>query len=541
MPRVLIADKLEPAGLDLLAKAGVEVDNRPGLKGDDLKAALQASDAVICRSQPKITADLLENPGKLKAIARAGVGVDTIDVPAATRKGVVVMNTPGGNTVSAAEHTVALMMALARQIPAADAAMKAGRWDRNKFLGTQLAGKTLGVIGLGRIGLEVARRAMGLDMRVIGFDPFVASARAAELGVQAAPNIDALLPECDFLTLHLPLTPETKHLIGADRLARLKPTARVLNVARGGIIDEQALADALKAGAIAGAAVDVFAVEPAPADNPLRAAPNCVLTPHLGASTVEAQENVAVEAAQLILDFLLRGQVANAVNMAALDPAELAALRQHLDLARRLGLLHAQLAAGPVKRAALTYKGDLAGKKTKLLTAAFTAGLLGYRLADGVNLVNAEVTARDRGIEIAESASPKKGDFASVLQAEVETDAGTRSLSGTLFGDQYPRLVSVGPYRLESYLDGTLLLFHHTDAPGLIGFVGTIFGRHQVNIAAMTVGRTGTTPGGQAIGVLNLDSAPSAAAIAEVAAHPQITDVSVVTLPPAGELPGWLG
>jgi len=541
MFRVLIADKLEPAGIELLTRAGIEVDNRPGLKGDELKAALQGADAVIARSQPKITAELLENPGRLKAIARAGVGVDTIDVPAATRKGIVVMNTPGGNTVAAAEHTIALMMALARQIPAADAIMKAGGWDRNKFLGTQLAGKTLGVVGLGRIGLEVARRAIGLDMTVIGFDPFMTSAKAAELGIKPAKDLAALLPEVDFLTIHIPLTPETKHIIGAAQLAAMKPTARVLNVARGGIIDEAALAEALKAGTIAGAGIDVFAVEPSPANDPLRSAPNTVLTPHLGASTVEAQENVAVEAAQLIADFLLKGVVANAVNMAAVDRAELEGLRQYVDLARRLGLLHSQLAGGPIRRAALTYKGELAGKKTKLLTAAFTAGLLELPLAGGVNLVNAEVTARDRGIEIVESTNPRKGDFAAVMHAEVETDAGTETAAGTLFGDQYLRLVQLGAYRLECYLDGTLFVFQHTDAPGLIGFVGTIFGQHDVNIAAMAVGRTGNAPGGQAIGVLNLDSGPSAEAIAAVRGHGKITRVSVVKLPPAGETPPWLG
>jgi D-3-phosphoglycerate dehydrogenase len=541
MPRVLIADKLEPAGIDLLTQAGIEVDNRPGLKGDDLKAALRQADAVICRSQPKITAAELDSPGKLRAIARAGVGVDTIDVPAATRKGIVVMNTPGGNTVSAAEHTVALMMALARQIPAADAVMKAGGWDRNKFVGSQLTGKTLGVVGLGRIGLEVAKRAKGLEMEVIGFDPFVTSARAAELGLTPAANLDALLPRVDFLTLHIPLTAETKNLIGPRELGLMKKTARVLNVARGGIIDEQALADALKAGTIAGAGIDVFGTEPAPADNPLRGAPNVVLTPHLGASTVEAQESVALEAAQLVRDFLLKGVVANAVNMAAVDRAELEALRQYVDLARRLGLLHAQLARGPIKRASLTYKGELAGKKTKLLTAAFTAGLLEFRLAENVNLVNAEVTARDRGIEIVESASPRKGDFAAVMSAEVETDAGSQVAAGTLFGDQYLRLVQLGPYRLESYLDGTLFVFTHVDAPGLIGFVGTIFGEHRVNIAAMNVGRAGPVPGGPAIGVLNLDSLPPEEAVAAVRGDGRIASATVVKLPAAGELPPWLG
>ena len=539
MPRVFIADKLEIAGIELLTTSGIEVDNRPGLTGDALLTALRSADAVIVRSATKITAAQLDQPGRLKAIVRAGVGVDTIDVPAATRKGIVVMNTPGGNTISAAEHTIALMMSLARHVPAADAGMKAGKWDRGKYMGTQLTGKTLGVIGLGRIGREVAQRAIGLGMTVLAFDPFVTPAKAAELGYNATANIAELLPRVDFLTVHVPLTDETKSLIGTEELASMRKSARVLNVARGGIIDEAALAAALKAGVIAGAGIDVFSTEPPAADNPLLSAPNIVLTPHLGASTVEAQENVAVEAAQLLADFLLRGVVANAVNMAAMDRAELDGLRYHIELAYRLGVLQSQLAVGPIRKATLTFKGDLAGKKTKLLTAAFTAGLLEARLSQGVNLVNAELIARERGIEIAETASPKRGDFASLLQTEVESEI-TQTAAGTLFGDQYARLVQMGPYRLESYLDGTLFVFTHSDMPGLIGFVGTIFGKHSTNIASMTVGRTGTCPGGQAIGVLNLDSVPPQEAVDAVKAHPHVSGVTVVKLPPQGEVPGWM-
>lgn len=539
MPRVLIADKLESTGIELLRAAGVEVDNRPGLKGEELKAAIRAADALICRSQPKLTAEYFEDVGKLRAVARAGVGVDNIDVPAATRKGVVVMNTPGGNTVSAAEHTVALLLALSRRIPAADATMKAGGWDRNKFVGTEVAGKTLGVVGLGRIGREVARRAKGMDMRVIALDPFVTPAKAAELGYETAASLDELLPKVDFLTLHVPGGAETKSLIGARELGLMKRTARILNVARGGIVDEKALADALAAGTIAGAGIDVFTAEPVVPENPLLKAPNVILTPHLGASTLEAQENVAIEAAQLIANFLQRGQVANAVNMAAVNPAELAEVRPFVDLARRLGLLQAQLAQGAVRKASLSYRGELAGQKTRLLTAAFTAGLLEYRLSEGVNLVNAELLARERGIEIAESSSPKKGDFAALLHTEVETEKGTVTAAGTLFGDQYVRLVQLGPFRMEGYLDGVLLVFTHRDAPGLIGFVGTIFGSHGVNIAQMTVGRQ--APGGEAIGILNLDSPPPEAALDAVKANPHIHSMSVVKLPPAGELPTWLG
>jgi D-3-phosphoglycerate dehydrogenase / 2-oxoglutarate reductase len=538
MPRVFIADKLEAAGVQVLTQAGIEVDNRPGLKGDELKAALKAADAVIVRSATTLTAALLDDPGLLKAVARAGVGVDNIDVPAATRRGIVVMNTPGGNTVSAAEHTIALMFALARRVPTADATMKAGGWDRNKFVGTQLTGKTLGVVGLGRIGREVAKRAAGLEMKVVAFDPFVTPEKVAELGYTGVPSVAAMLPVVDFLTIHVPLTDETKSLIGAAELATMKKTARVLNVARGGIIDEAALAAALAAGTIAGAGIDVFVQEPPPADCPLLTAPNIVLTPHLGASTVEAQENVALEAAELLRDYLLKGIVANAVNMAAVDRKELDELRQYVDLARRLGLLHAQMAQGTIRRVSLTYKGDLAGRKTKLLTAAFTAGLLELRVSN-VNLVNAEVLARDRGIEVVAASSPKKDDFAGLMQADVETDKKTYTAAGTLFGNQYLRLVRLGAFRLEAYLDGTLFLFSHRDRPGLIGFVGNTFGAHGVNIAAMNLGRQ--APGGEAIGVLNLDSVPPAEAVAAAAQHEHITSVSVVTLPAEGASAPWLG
>ncbi len=540
MPRVLIADNLEAAAAETLKKLGVSVDHRPELSKNpaELKAVLPTYDAVIVRSAAKITAEMLENPGKLRAIARAGVGVDTIDVVAATRKGVIVMNTPGGNTVSAAEHTIALLMSLSRLVPQADATMKAGKWDRSKFVGTQVTGKTLGVIGLGRIGREVAKRAVGLEMKVLAFDPFVTPEKVAEMGYKAAASIEAMLPEVDYLTIHVPLTNDTKSLIGANELAKMKKSARVLNVARGGIIDEQALADALKAGTIAGAGIDVFTVEPAVADNPLLTAPNIVLTPHLGASTVEAQENVAIEAAELIANFLLKGIVLNAVNMAAVNRKELDELRQYVDLARRLGMLHAQMCHGRIKKVMLTYKGDLASRKTQLLTSAFTAGLLESHMG-GVNLVNAEVMARDRGIEIVASSSPKKEDFASLMQADVETDKKTYTAAGTLFGNQYLRLVRLGQFRLEAYLDGLLFIFSHYDRPGVVGFMGNTFGKHGVNIGAMNLGRQ--APGGEAIGVMNLDANPPEAAVNEILQHEHIISASVVKLPAEGETPAWLG
>jgi len=539
MPRVLICDKLEAAGIELLKKAGIEVDNRPGLKGAELADALHAADAAIVRSGTTITAELLESPGKLRAVARAGVGVDNIDVPAATRKGVVVMNTPGGNTISAAEHTIALMMSLARHIPVADAGMKAGKWDRGKYIGAQVSGKTLGVIGLGRIGREVARRAVGLDMKVVGYDPFLTPDRAAQLGINAFSNLDELLPHCDFLTIHVPMTDETKGMIGERAMSLLPKGARLLNVARGGIIDEEALVAALKSGRVAGAALDVFVQEPPAADSPLLTAPNIVLTPHLGASTVEAQEAVALEAAQLLIDYLTRGVVQCAVNMAAFNRKELDEMRHYVDLARRLGMLQANMASGPIVKAELTYRGELAKKGTKLLTAAFAAGLLESRLTESVNLINAELLARERGIEIVESAQPNKGDFSNLMQTEVFSGSKSLVASGTLFGKEYLRLVQLGPYRIESYLDGVLLAFTHHDVPGLIGYIGTVFGKHNVNIASMNVGRQ--MPGGEAIAVLNLDNPPPEEALKEVKNHEKIYNINVVKLPPLGEMPVWFG
>lgn len=539
MARVFVSDKLEASGLQMLREAGLEVDHREKLTGSALQEAVQAAEVLIVRSATRVTAQLLEHPGKLRAVVRAGVGVDNIDVPAATRKGIVVMNTPGGNTVSTAEHTIAMMMTLARLIPAADASLRSGKWERSRFVGTQLAGKVLGVVGLGRIGREVARRALGLDMKVIGYDPFLAPDRAAQLGIEAVANLDDLLPRCDFLTVHTPLTEETRDLIGAAQLARMKRGSRVLNCARGGIINEAALAEALKSGHLAGAALDVFVEEPPPGEHPLLQLPNVVVTPHLGASTLEAQDAVAREAAALTIGFLTRGEIQFAVNMAAVDRTELAELKLYVDMARRLGLLHAQMCQGAIRRAELSYRGEVARRSTKLITAAFTAGLLESRLAQEVNIVNAELLARERGIEVIEQINTRKGDFGTLIKAEVTTDKKTYTAAATLFGNQYLRLVQLGPYHLDAIMDGIMLLFTHRDVPGLIGHIGTIFGKHQVNIAAMTVGRQ--QPGGEAIAVLNLDTAPPEEALQEVRRHPQISSLSMVKLPPPGEMPVWFG
>ncbi|MCI0379208.1 MAG: phosphoglycerate dehydrogenase [Gemmataceae bacterium] len=539
MPRVFISDKLEANGLDLLERAGLELDNRPGLKDAALGDAIQKAEGMIVRSGTKVTAELLENPGKLRAIVRAGVGVDNIDVAAATRKGIVVMNTPGGNTVSTAEHTITMLMSLARHIPAADASLHAKKWDRSKFVGTQLAGKSLGIVGLGRIGREVARRAAGLDMKVVGFDPFLTADRAAQLGIEAVPDLASLLPRVDFLTVHTPLTPETTNLIGAKEIAQMRTGARILNCARGGIVNEEALAEALKSGQLAGAALDVFVEEPPSPDHPLLALSNVVVTPHLGAATVEAQESVALEAAQLLVDYLTKGVIGFAVNMAAVDRTELNEVRLYVDMARRLGLLHAQMCQGTIKKADITYRGEVARRSTRLITAAFAAGLLEKHLDQGVNIVNAELLARERGIEIAEQSNPKKGDFSTLIRIDVATDKKTYTAAGTLFGNQFLRLVTLGPYHLDAHMDGILLIFTHRDVPGLIGFIGTIFGKHHVNIAQMNVGRQ--MAGGEAIAVLNLDNPPPPEALEEVRCHPQISSLSVVKLPPPGEMPPWFG
>jgi D-3-phosphoglycerate dehydrogenase len=537
--RVLVTDKLAEEGLALLrAEPGLEVIVNTKLDPEALKAALRDADGIVIRSGTQLTADVLRDQPRLKVIVRAGVGVDNIDVPTASRQGIVVMNTPGGNTVSTAEHTMALMLALSRNVARANESLKAGRWDRNKFTGSQLGGKTLGIVGLGRVGLAVAKRAQGFDMKVIGFDPFLSSERAAELGIESVSPLEALWGQCDYITVHTPLSAETRNLIGRKELEQMKPGVRIINCARGGLIDEPALAEALTSGKVAGAAVDVFDPEPPPGDNPLVGHPQVLVTPHLGASTEEAQVSVAVEAARLLADFFQRGQIRFAVNMPTLDRAELEELRLYLDLGRRLGMLHAQMDRGTVKSATVRYRGDVADKKTRLITASFAAGWMESALEEQVNLVNAEILAKERGIAIVEETSNDPGDFGTMIQTEVATEKKSYFAAGTLFGKEFVRLVRLGPYRLDAHLDGTLLIFTHRDKPGLIGFIGTLFGQHKVNIAQMNVGRE--HPGGEAIGVVNLDSVPPDEALEQVRKHPDILSVSLIRLPEAGATPPWL-
>jgi D-3-phosphoglycerate dehydrogenase len=540
MPSVIVLDDLSQDGLALLAAApGITYEVRTGLKGKELRNALREFDGAICRSGAKLTADVLEGNRKLKAIVRAGVGTDNIDKAAATRAGIVVMNTPAGNTLSTAEQTITLLLALSRNVAPAYQSLIEGRWDRKKYMGTQVAGKTLGIVGLGRIGVAVAQRAKALEMKVLGYDPFLSKERAQELGIEPVETVDQMLPVVDYLTVHTPLTDETRNLIDTPQLEKMKTGVRLVNCARGGIYNEGALVAGLQSGKIAGVALDVFAEEPC-TNSPLFGMPGVLCTPHLGASTEEAQAQVAVEAVGLLTDFLTTGAIRHAVNVAPIDRQTLESLRGYLDVAYRLGRFMAGLVSGGVKSCRLNYRGEIADRDTKVLTAAFAAGLLQHALDEEVNLVNAELLLRERGVELATESRTDMGAFRSSMKAEVAADQSRHQATGTVFGQSMPRLVSLDGYRLEAYLDGCLLVFTHKDVPGIIGGVGTIFGQYGVNIGQMAVGRAGDKPGGDAVGILNLDSEPPAQALEDVRKLHSIGSTKVIHLPPAGELPGWL-
>lgn len=541
MYRVLITDSLSPAGLEILEQTdGIEPVVRSGLTPEQVREELRSCDAIIIRSGTTLTPEILDGQQRLKCIARAGVGVDNIDLEAATKAGVLVMNTPSGNTISTAEHTFAMMLALSRNIGPAHASMKAGKWDRKSFQGNQLAGKTLALIGLGRIGLSVASRAKAFEMNVIGYDPLISEEKCRELGIELSRDVDDVVSRCDYLSVHTPLTEETRGIINADRLAAMRRGARLINCARGGIIDENALADAIESGHIAGAAVDVFVSEP-PTDRRLADLPQVLATPHLGASTSEAQELVAVEAAELVVAYLKRNEIRCAVNMAPVSASEMGELQNYLNLSYRMGLLAAQMTRQQGLRSAeVTYRGEAATRKTRVLTSAFTAGLMEGALDESVNIINAIATAQERGIHIRESVTDVCENFSSMVSVSVETDQGRFDASGTLFGNQFMRLVRLDEFQFEAYLDGLLLIYRHRDVPGVIGYIGTVFGEHDVNIAQMAMGRRQSQPGGDSVAVLNLDSEPSAEAIARVEGHPEVHGVEMVRLPPAEAPLPWL-
>ena len=540
MQKVIVLDNIAQEGLDLLdAATGITYEIRTGLKGEELRQALAEFDGAVCRSGVKITGEALEGNRRLKAIVRAGVGTDNIDKAMATRQGIVVMNTPAGNTLSTAEHAFALMLSLSRNVAAAHQSLVEGRWDRKSYMGTQLADKTLGIVGLGRIGKEVAKRAQAFEMRVIGYDPFLSAEAAAKLGIERVENVRDMLPRIDYLSVHTPLTAETKNLIGQAEIALLKPGARLINAARGGIYNEAALVEGIKSGKLGGVAMDVYENEPC-TDSPLFTLPNVICTPHLGASTEEAQTQVAVEACQLLINYLTTGEIRHAVNAAAVDPKTLASLRGFIDLAYRLGRFSAQWQEGALETCTLNYRGEVADKDTRMLTSAFCAGLLENALEEDVNIINADVLLREHGIELAEEKQSRAGVFSSAITAELVNDGQKLIVGGTLFGNNMPRLIRLDDYRLEAYLDGNLLVFKHHDVPGIIGAVGTIFGRHGINIAQMSVGRNSDKPGGEAVGVLNLDGVPDQSTISDVLNQEGVVGVKVVELPAAGELPSWL-
>src|ERR687889_867577 len=474
--KIFVADDVSESGLEPLRAAGFAVEKRTGLKGDELAEAVAGADGLVVRSETKVTAALLESAGRLRVIGRAGVGVDNIDVAAATGRGVVVMNAPDGNTMTTAEHTLALLLALARRVPQGQASLKAGRWERKQFVGVELRGKTLGVVGLGRIGRVVASRALGFEMRVVAFDPFVAPEQLREQGLELA-TLEEVCARADFITVHTPLTPETRGIIGARELSRMKPGVRVINCARGGLIDERALYDAIKEGRVAGAALDVFEEEPPPSDHPLLSLAEVVVTPHLGASTREAQEGVAVIVAEQMRDFFLTGAVRGAVNTPSVGAQELKALEPYINLAERLGRFHAQLVDEPVHGVEIEYAGEAAGLDAAPVTRAFLAGLL-RNMSARVNVVNSMLIAEERGISVKVSQRHGGGgETREPLRTRVSTAAGGREVAGALFGrDSDGRVTEIDGFRIEAVPAGNMILTRNSDVPGVVGRVGTILG-----------------------------------------------------------------
>jgi D-3-phosphoglycerate dehydrogenase len=503
--RVLVSDKLSEEGLAALREASdVEVVVKTDLKPEELLKEIEEADGLLVRSASKVTAAVIEAAKNLQVIGRAGVGVDNIDVEAATRRGVVVCNSPEGNTAAAAEHTWALLLAVARNIPAADASMKAGEWKRSAFMGVELLNKTLGVIGLGKIGAEVAAWGRAFGMKVLACDPFVSAERAERTGVELV-ELSDLLARSDFITLHVPLTKDTRGLLNAEALKQVKSGARIVNCSRGGVVDEAALAEAIKDGRVAAAGLDVFEKEP-PADSPLLGLSKVVLTPHLGASTEEAQVKVAVDVSQQVLDVLHGRPARSAVNVMPVSAETLRALQPYLTLAEKLGRFHGQLADGPMTAAELVYAGALADEDTQLLTRAFLKGLFEPILDIPVNLVNSSLVAETRGLRVMESRSRESEDYVSLITSKVTTDGQERVIAGTLFGHREPRIVRMDRYRVDFVPAGIMLVSIHIDKPGMIGRVGTIMGQHSINIAGMHVGRGQPGPGGRSVMVLALDN-----------------------------------
>ena len=503
MPKVLISDKLSPAAVAIFRDRGIEVDLKPGLSPADLRAIIGDYDGLAIRSATKVTRELLDAAPRLKVVGRAGIGVDNVDIRSATARGVVVMNTPHGNTITTAEHAAAMMFALARQIPEASASTKAGKWEKNRFMGVELTAKTLGLIGCGNIGSIVADRAIGLKMRVMAYDPYLSDKKALELGVEKV-DLDTLLGRADFITLHTPLTEATRNILSREALAKTKRGVRIINCARGGLLDEAALADAITSGHVAGAALDVFEHEPA-TGSPLFALDNVVCTPHLGAATAEAQENVALQVAEQMSDFLLTGAITNAINMASVSAEDAPRLKPYLELCRLLGGFAGQLTRareGAINEVSVEYEGHAASLNTRPLTAAVLAGLMSPMM-EGVNMVNAGVVARDHGMDVAETVHDRPTEYLTLVRVTVETDGLVRSVAGTLFAGSRPRIVEIKGIKVEADFAPHMLYVTNEDKPGFIGHFGATLAGAGLNIATFHLGRA--SQGGDAICLVSLD------------------------------------
>ena len=501
MPKVLIADKLSPAAVAIFKERGVEADSITGLSKEELLKIVDQYDGIAIRSATKITADVIKAAKKLKVVGRAGIGVDNVDIPAATAAGVIVMNTPFGNSITTAEHAISLMLALARELPAANASTQAGKWEKNRFMGVEITGKVLGLIGAGNIGSIVADRAKGLKMRVIAFDPYLSPERAVDLGVEKV-ELNDLLARADFITLHVPMTPETKNILSADAINKMKKGVRIINCARGGLIDEAALKVALDSGHVAGAALDVFAEEPAKT-NILFGNDKVVATPHLGASTNEAQENVALQVAEQISDYLLTGAITNALNMPSISADEATKVRPWISLAEKLGAFAGQLTDSSILSVEILYEGTASELNQRALTQAALAGLLKPALG-GVNMVNAPVIAKDRGIKVSETRRPRQGIYEGYIKITVALEGGSaRRVAGTVFADGRPRLIQVKDINLDAEFAPHMLYVVNEDKPGFIGKLGTLLGDAKVNIASFALGRS--APGEEALALVEVD------------------------------------
>ncbi len=516
MPKVLISDKMSPKAEEVFKARGLEVDYKPGMSPEELKACIGEYDGLAIRSATKATAEIFAAADNLKVIGRAGIGTDNIDKTAATARGVVVMNTPFGNSITTAEHAISMMMALCRQIPQASESTHAGKWEKSKFMGMEIMGKTLGVIGAGNIGAAVCERAQGLKMRVIAFDPFLSPERAQDIGVEKV-ELDELFARADVITLHTPLTDSTKNIIGADAMDKLKDGVRIVNCARGGLVDEEALKEALDSGKVAGAALDVFAQEPAK-ENILFGHPNVIATPHLGASTSEAQVNVAIQVAEQISDYLLDGAVTNALNMPSVSAEDAPKLAPYMLLAEQVGSLAGQITQSGIKKVEIEYQGDVAEVNTKPLSAIVLKGLLSPMM-EGVNMVSAPAVAKERDIDISEVTREKSEEYHTLIKLTVTTEAQTRSVSGTLFAGK-PRIVELNGIAVEVEIGAHMLFLTNEDKPGLIGQLGQTLGENGVNIATFHLGRS--REGGEALALIQVDEAVSAEVLEKVKALPLV-------------------